>query len=527
MTTRATSTPEGASVPAQPRPTVESTTRRHRVRAGTVLAGLAVAWGFALRVRVLGSPLGASDSDEAVVALIGSRLVHGHVDVMYWGQNYGGTLESFLAAPVLAAFGPSVLAGKLVPVAACAAAAVLTWRIGRRTVGEPGAAIGALVFWTTSAYFVWFSTKINIYYATLVTALVVVLLLLKLRDEGPSLAWSTAFGLAAGAAVWASPQSAYLLVPAALVFSPALLRHARWVALSLPAAVVGASPWLAHSIDTDWATLRVPPVDVHATYLERVAGFFRQLPIVFGARLPFTQAWLVPRMAWAALAAVLVTLVAVALYRRRRGVAIIVALIVGYALVYAVSPQAGPGGSQPRYLLLATPLLALLIATVVSQLRWRGLPVLVVPLAVVCVAATIVGLDHMQAGHVTSIPAAPDVSVPADIGDLVALLDDNRVDSAYADYWLSYLTTLEARERIIVSPVFAEVTRFEPYARRVAHSARPGFIVLSRSRQLAAVEDRIRSLGVPFETKVRGDFAVILPARPVAPEDVTGAYRLE
>ncbi|HEX9317014.1 MAG TPA: hypothetical protein VGA71_16585, partial [Actinomycetota bacterium] len=94
-----------------------------------------VTFGLVARIWVLVHPLGALDSDEAVIGLIGLHLLHGHhLPTFFWGQNYGGPHEAVLAALLFAVIRPSPLVLKSIPVLLSAVAAVLTWRIARIVV---------------------------------------------------------------------------------------------------------------------------------------------------------------------------------------------------------------------------------------------------------------------------------------------------------------------------------------------------------------------------------------------------------
>ena len=79
----------------------------------TILVAVFAIVGLALRVWILASPMGALDSDEAISGLIARHMLDGEVSALYWLGNYGGTLESAVAAAVFAAVGSSVLALKL------------------------------------------------------------------------------------------------------------------------------------------------------------------------------------------------------------------------------------------------------------------------------------------------------------------------------------------------------------------------------------------------------------------------------
>lgn len=497
---------------------------RRPAALGVVLAGVAA---LGLRGAVMASSLSAPDADEAVVALIGQRLTRGYVDVMFWGQGYGGTIESFLSAPLFAVFGPHLFVQRVLLLAITSLCVLLTWRVGRRLVGEPAAAIGAALFAVCSPYFVWLSMKMNIYYGALTLSLVVLLLLLRLRDDDAPRWWPVAFGLASGAAFWSNPQTAFVLVPAAVVWVRALLMNIRRVLLAVPFAVVGASPWLIFSIRNDWSTLEVPGVDVYLPYGERVLLFFQQLPIVLGFRMPFTQAWLLPKPVWVAVAIGATVAAAWACVRGWRGVAASVALVVGYAILFGVSPQVGQPGVnlQPRYLLFVVPILCLLVAALATSLRWQRLPVLGVLVVIVASGCAAVGLTRMASDGSTLASGGPGAVVPADLSDLEYLLAEHDVQYAYSFYWLAYRATLETDEEVIVTPAFAHVSRFRPYADAAAESKAPAWIAIRDEAQVAALQRRLETLGVPFELVERGRFAVFLPVRNVDREELATAFR--
>lgn len=501
---------------------------QHRQRPlvlGIGVLGLVLA--VALRVIVYRTGLVAPDSDEAVIGLVALHATRGDVDLMFWGQAYGGTIEGLAVAPLFALFGPSVMVGRLFLLVVTGICAVLTWRIGRRSVGDPAAAIGAAFFWTMSSYFVWYSTKLNIYYGALTLALVVLLLLLRLRDDDVPRWWPVAFGLSAGAAVWSNPQTLFLLLPAVVAHVRPMMAHLRTVLAAVPVAIIGFSPWLVFSLRNDWKTLKVPGVDVYLPYAERVLLYFRQLPIVFGARLPMTNEWLIPQAAFGAVAAVAVVALVWGVVRGWPGLRLLTFLAVAYAFVYALSPQGGQPGAnlQPRYLLFITPVLSLGLAALVSRVRVASIPVLGIAVLVVISALTGAGLLAMTEKQSTVASSGPGAEVPTDISKLLTLLRDHDVDHAYSFYWLAYRTTFESRERTIVTPAFAHISRYRPYAEAARKDSDAAIVAMRHPAQIKALQQRLDSLGISYETYARGEFVVIVPNRTVAPEEIAAAFR--
>src|SRR4051794_38180988 len=55
--------------------------------------------GLFFRLLAFSGAIRAVDSDEAVAGLMARGLAHGDLHVFFWGQSYGGTLDTFLLAP--------------------------------------------------------------------------------------------------------------------------------------------------------------------------------------------------------------------------------------------------------------------------------------------------------------------------------------------------------------------------------------------------------------------------------------------
>ncbi len=68
-------------------------------------------------IRMVFLRLGGSaiDADEAIVGLMARHILEGRHVAFYYGQDYMGSLEAYLAAAVFAVFGSSPIALKSVP----------------------------------------------------------------------------------------------------------------------------------------------------------------------------------------------------------------------------------------------------------------------------------------------------------------------------------------------------------------------------------------------------------------------------
>jgi hypothetical protein len=433
-------------------------------------AGATVA--IALRAWVAASPLGGLDADEAVWGLMTLRALEGSFDVFFWGQSYGGTQEVLLGVPVFAAAGSGTASVRVVPLALFALGAVLVWRLGRRLLGEPGATAAAVFYAIWPAYLVWKSTRGHGFYgAAMVCSLLVLLLALRLSEQ-PRRTDAVLFGLALGVGWWATPQVGFVALPA-LIWLGLTLRGASttlWPAV--PAALVGAAPWITWNVLHPLASFAQPFERGDDTYIDHIRTFaFATFPSILGVRVPFTLDWLPNELVGRVVeGGVLLLLVVLLLSGRRR--ALLGAVALGYAVVQSVSPFSFLN-EEPRYLVLLVPVLALALADVAA----RSLAAATVT-AVVLAGLTAAGLHGMMSVE-PPVPPVAGARVPADIRPALRTLE--RLDQRYvrARYEVAYRITFESRERIIASSMTA--VRYRPYQDTVARVSFPAHVFVRGS----------------------------------------------
>ena len=501
-------------------------------------AGLrAVLWagvvaGVVLRVAVYRSSLGVLDGDEAVWGLMARHLLDGEFPTFFWGQGYGGTLEVFPTALLFALFGTSTIAMRLVPVVLTAVAAVLVWRVGRRTVGEPAARVAAVLLWVWPPYLVWKSERAHGFYGSGLVLVCLVLLLAVRLAERRSRVDAALLGLVLGLGWWQTPQIVPIALPAIawlLWRRPAVLRDA-W--LALPAAVAGALPWLVSNLSHDWWSFDVSSGET--PYPERFRGFVSAtFPMALGLRIPFTSEWLLGTLATGAVYLGVVVLFLVAWWRRRRFPAahLLFGTVAAFPFLYALSPSTWLV-DEPRYVVVLLPVLALLVAQgCATALR-----------AAAVVAGSVV-LSALVLWHLSASPAfverADGLFVPRDFDPLVSQLETHGPTRVFAGYWIAYRTDFESRERVVAAeatlktsarrggrvlpsaPRTSDENRHRGYDADVRADPKAGFVFLrATARSLSSplrtrigyeVESgRLRSLleSAGYERTVVGDFVV-------------------
>ena len=262
------------------------------------------------------------------------------------------------------------------------------------------------------------------------------------------------------------------------------LRHV-WIAVML--VLLGALPSILWNVRNDWGSL-VSTIEDTTTYWHRLRIFVSPLlPMMLGLRTPFTQERLLPAAPTVLLYAGLAGLFLWGAFRaRHRDVSVLYAVAAMFPFVYAIAP-ATLFSQEPRYLIVLSPVLVLLVAQLASA-YWRAAVAVATALAI-----SIVTLQRMET-YVRTAPAQPPVA-PRDLGPLISTLDRLGLDRVYADFWLAYRLTFDTDERIVAAQnKFTRLTfvdgqavasrhpfiRYPQYERDV-EAARHGFVLFGES----------------------------------------------
>jgi dolichyl-phosphate-mannose-protein mannosyltransferase len=482
--------------------------------------------GLALRIWVYRSALGTPNADEAVVGLMTRHLLDGEFATFYWGQAFGGPQEALLTAPVFVIVGSSWLALRIIPIALSAVAAVLIWRVGRRTIGEPRALVAAGVFWIWPPFVLFQLVHQQGFYASNVVYCGLLLLLALRVVERPDRTRVGLFGLVLGLAFW---QTAQIVPVAAGVIGwtiwkqPRCLRYL-WVAL--PLAVVGALPWIIWNAGHGWESLNMPNYGDKVRSLRLLAS--PVLPMMVGLRAPFSAELLLPAVLTYLIYAGLIALFVYGAFKtRHRNSSIFYFVAAVFPFVYVISPKTVFALGTPRFIVVLSPVLALLI----SQMATRYLrAAAIVALACVISVVTLHRMDVWFRGTPPQTTHAKGLGprhitqwVPRDLSPLVSALDTLGLDHVYADYWLAYRLDFDTRERIVAVengftelrfergqaiPAFQPDVRYRPYDLEVRR-ARHGFVFYRQTVRSVPIVAQLERYG--YRRYIVGSYIVYAP----------------
>lgn len=439
-------------------------TRRRRVLGphpslleGAVLA-VALVVGAVQRWNLLNGPLGYIDLDEATAG-IAAREFFASPSVFFPNQPYGGTPETVLVALVHALFGSGTVQLKVVPILLHLAACFCVWGAARRVVPSRAGQLAApILLWLAPAAGVWESTKERGFYGAAIFLAAALVWLTARLDVQVTRRDVVAFGLVAGMGWWVSPLLLMVALPAVawlLGRDPARLDCWRW---ALPAAVVGALPWIGWNALNGMASLRQPP-SLGTDLFTRFGDGIGKLAVMTGLETPWDpDRTLVPAARFAAVGLVLVALVVAFARHPSTGASLAGVLVVGYLVLYPMANNTGTVGADPRYLYPMAPALALLLAGLVPTWRWFPPPAMAGLVVAASAASTgwgLSGLADVRGADVRFLEAAG-------TSEVIDLLEERGVSYAITDLagtQITYATGGRVQASSFAVPRFDDLER--------------------------------------------------------------------
>jgi Dolichyl-phosphate-mannose-protein mannosyltransferase len=519
-----------------------------RVSLFSIALAVVVAVGLALRLAVIGSPLGEIDGDEAIVGLMARHIAFlGEHPVFYWGQPYLGSLEAFSAAPLFRLFDSSTLLLKLVPTAYSLGFLVLSAVITRRLFGTgPALATAAYLALPPAMWAVW-STKARGGYAELLCLGQALLLVTLVLAQSPSRRLALLWGSLAGLAFWTHQLAVVYLVPALIFLILARRRGEgrRWsaaeVGLACVGAVVGMAPLVVENLTDGFLTLAalLQPSDLP---LDRVAQFLRffrvGVPVLLGLGQPTTSAALLDQdwlqrpagHLWVTALALLILAGVLLSYAPslRRLLACGADQLSGPALLVMLAVVVPPMVAMTRFgFLVSEPRYALPLYSSVPLLAgalWRlRLPLPLPPArADVLRWGVVAGVLAFNLWSLLSTDVrlwrpedTPD-STAATRADLVRSLVAADRHQMYTDYWIGYPVMFETRETVLAYVISSGFNRYLPPADNVQRTPNPAWVFTPGVESEGVFLDELAAVGGHAQAADVSVYRVYTDVQPLA-----------
>lgn len=491
------------------RPSREVGGRPTIVEAVVLLAALVA--GAVQRSDLLRGPLGYTDLDEATAG-IAAREFFSNPSVFFPSQPYGGTPETVLVGAVHAVFGSGQIQLKIVPILLHLGACAFVWGAARRVVPSRAGQLAApILLWLGPAAGVWESTKERGFYGAAIFVAAAIVWLVARIDHRPRRGDLVALGLMAGVGWWVSPLLLLVAFPATawlLGRDPERLDHWKLV---LPAAVVGALPWIGWNALHSFESLRQPPT-LGTDLFTRFGDGIGKMAVMVGLETPWeADRVLVPMARFVAVGLILSAMVVSFLRRPSTGASLPAVLVIGYLLMYPLANNVGSVGADPRYLYPMAPALALLLANLVPSGRWFPAPVAATVVGGLVLASTAWGVDGMEQARGSDVRFLE----ASGTSEVIDLLQERGVQVAITDLagtQITYATGGDVRASSFAVPRFDELecTMFEED---------PSTYVLDNdlAHNVRNLEWYLATNGIAYEKQVIGAWTVVFVEEWVPP----------
>lgn len=483
-----------------------------------------------------------ASSDEAWPSLMAMHILKGEFPVVYWGQSYMGTQESYFQALLMALFGPHIGVMRIYPFLFGLGFVAVTVALARRIYGPQVGWITLALLAVPVPYLAMCGAMIapdNYLALTVLGSLALLIVHNLVTDEsGRHRYLQFAFlGFLLGYTFWLHILVfSYIGVAALFLFlhdKKILFRGEAWCAAA--AFVIGALPLLLYNLANGWGTFG----DVGQTlpFRQRIGNveklFIITLHFLTGMKVMFTgdKQYHVnlPQILSVAVGVITLGAVGTVIVTRFKsflrlvrlsvrpwdGTVMLVAMA-GAAMFVCVSSRRY-GWHDVRYVMPIISVLPILVAAGLGWVFQRSrilFGILLGTLLVVQVWGNVLLMRGWREPHVI----AEALKLP-DTGRVVARLDELGIRHAYAHFWLSYRMTYQTRERIIVSEPYNERFPFRynqvqyldavRAAPKVAHIWHPTMAFCR-----GTFDESLRKAGISFRREEIPPFTIYYDYRP-------------
>lgn len=168
--------------------------------------------GIAIRLLYLTMP-SFFDSDQAVMGLMAKHILEGEFPVFFWGENYCGPLESYLASIFFYLFGMSTFTLGISPFLFSIGFMFITYKLAKEIVGEKGGLIALLLVSIAPPFLIWHSVLARgNYIENLTFGSLILLVTYRIIYKESKIYLYCILGFLGGLAWYISPQAIHYII---------------------------------------------------------------------------------------------------------------------------------------------------------------------------------------------------------------------------------------------------------------------------------------------------------------------------
>jgi len=470
------------------------------------------------------------DSDMAVMALMGKHISQGReFPIFLYAQNYIGSLDAWLLAPVFTVLGTTVNAALFFTLLELLVVQVLVYTLAYRAAGRLAAGWAVWYLAIPSSYYVFrgFGGISGGYNLTnmlgLTSFLIGYSILTRHASQQPILGRIFGLGVALGLGFWTHPMIFYFAAPLFICLmwgAPSLILSVRHLSLFAGGFFLGSLPfWYYNLIMVPFGTLsqetilQVTGADV---WVHRLSAFFKVgLPIIFAARQWGSVDDFFPGASIIGYGGVLVCIMGTVLSLNRvpRHPRFLHLLFLVYFCLMPMFFMLNYRSTlviEPRYLFPLYAVFPVAFGIAASRLFAKHqvlgflAATLIFSLNIVSLASTTPFGNRAKDNLICSLQE--NWSSGLCLGwwfartqdELIPCLEENGIDAVYANYWIAYKLTFESQEKILAVPAGNMwLIRYGPHAVEVANEERTAFLFdLNEAQEVVRV---LQQKDIPYK----------------------------
>lgn len=442
-----------------------------------VILTIAVLFRLALFIFALQSL--PPSSDEAWPSLMALHMLKGEFPIVYWGQSYMGTQESFIDAALIPLLGFNIVTVRLYPLIFSLIFCWVTYLLARKLYGQTAGTITLALLAVPLPYLAMCGALIppDNYLAVTTLGSIALFFLADIVFSNPAeRSWwkYILLGFVLGYTFWLHILViSYIGVALLFLFFSDKLVFLRWKFWAgVLAFCVGSLPLLWYNFSNDFATFSDVGRTVEWTrsweLLKELFGITIQFLIGMKVMLYGDNTHFASLPAWLSflLAIILIGLLLLVISTRLKsllklailsvkgsdGTGLLLALIIATVFMFCRSARAG--WDNVRYILPIMSALPILLACGLAQVQKWSRPAFAA-LLIVLIGTQVWGNVLLVKAWSDPRIVGEDLELP-DTGRLFAFLKEHGIRHAYAHYWLSYRMTFESQENFICSEPYNE-----------------------------------------------------------------------